>query len=82
MLFSKIVKLLPLFFRDPTYVLFVPVSVVFGYLHALVKLYAASTLHVVSFLCMTALLLPLDTALIYFNENGVLILSFLLDRLG
>ena len=48
MIFSKVVKLLPLVFRDPTNILFVPVSIFFGQLHALIKLYAGSTLHVVS----------------------------------
>ena len=46
---SKIVKLLPLFLREPLYVLFVPLSVLFGYFHGAIKLYAALTLHVVRY---------------------------------
>lgn len=48
MVFSKIVKLFPLFVREPSYVLYTPVSIVFGHLHGIIKLYAAMTLHVVS----------------------------------
>ena len=46
--FSKVVKLVPLLLREPLYVLLIPVSVVFGHLHGLIKLYAALSLNVVS----------------------------------
>ena len=45
---SKIIKLVPLFVRRPSDILMLPVSVIFGWLHGLIKLYAAMTLHVVS----------------------------------
>ena len=45
---SKLVKLLPLFVREPFYVLLAPLSVLFGYFHGAIKLHAALTLHVVS----------------------------------
>ena len=48
MVFSKIAKLFPLFSREPLYVLLAPVSIIFGQLHGLIKLYAAMTLNVVS----------------------------------
>ena len=47
MLASKIIKLFPLFVREPLYVLFAPFSALFGYFHGAIKLYAAMTLHVV-----------------------------------
>lgn len=46
MAFSKVIKLVPLFLRNPTYILFLPVSIVFGQFHAFIKFYAACTLHV------------------------------------
>lgn len=58
--FSKFAKLMPLFVRRPTDMLMVPVSIIFGYLHGFIKLYAGLTLHVVSrislqmFLCDSA----------------------------
>ena len=48
MIFSKFVKLIPLFLRDPASIILFPVSIIFGELHALIKFYAGSTLHVVS----------------------------------
>ena len=48
MILAKLVKLVPLFLRNPSYLFMAPVSVLFGQFHALIKLYAASTLHVVS----------------------------------
>ena len=60
MIFSKTVKLIPLFFRNPLNVLFIPVSILFGQLHALIKLYAGSTLHVVSSLQLSIILSLLD----------------------
>ncbi|KAH9428663.1 Type 2 glycosyltransferase [Pyricularia oryzae] len=43
--FSKVVKLVGLFRRHPADVVFLPVSVVFGYFHGLVKIYAGLTLN-------------------------------------
>lgn len=50
MVLSKVVKLIPIFIRCPTYLIYLPVSIVFGQFHAFIKFYAACTLHVVSFL--------------------------------
>ena len=46
--FTKVVKLVGLFRRHPRDVIFLPVSIVFGYFHGLIKLYALMTLHMVS----------------------------------
>jgi hypothetical protein len=43
MVFSKTIKLVPHLLRNPGDVRFVPVSIVFGYLHNLIKLYAVLT---------------------------------------
>lgn len=48
MCISKIVKLIGLFVREPSDLMFLPVSVLFGYLHGLIKLYALFTLRHVS----------------------------------
>jgi hypothetical protein len=45
--FTKVVKLVGLFRRHPSDVMFLPVSVVFGYFHGLIKLYALATLNMV-----------------------------------
>jgi len=42
--FTKVVKLMGLFLRNPCDLKFLPVSIVFGYLHGLIKLYALATL--------------------------------------
>ncbi|KAK4136838.1 glycosyltransferase family 2 protein [Trichocladium antarcticum] len=42
--FTKVVKLVGLFRRNPSDILFLPVSVLFGYFHGLIKLYALCTL--------------------------------------
>ena len=52
--FTKIVKLMGLLLRNPSDIVFVPVSIVFGYLHGLIKLYALCTL---SMVCLTLKLL-------------------------
>jgi hypothetical protein len=46
--FTKWVKLLGLFRRHPEDLVFLPVSIVFGYYHGLIKLYALFTLNQVS----------------------------------
>ncbi|RFU27413.1 hypothetical protein B7463_g8916, partial [Scytalidium lignicola] len=48
MCISKFVKLIGLFARDPSDLMFLPVSVIFGYFHGLIKLYALFTLRVTS----------------------------------
>ena len=48
MVISKWIKFVGHFLRHPVDVLLLPISVVFGYLHGSIKLYAACTLHVVS----------------------------------
>lgn len=45
--FTKWVKLLGLFRRNPRDVVFLPVSILFGYFHGFIKLYALFTLNMV-----------------------------------
>lgn len=45
--FTKFVKLMGLLLRNPSDIVFVPVSIVFGYFHGLIKLYALFTLNMV-----------------------------------
>lgn len=47
--FTKVVKLMGLFIRNPSDIMFLPVSVVFGYFHGLIKLYALITLNMVRY---------------------------------
>jgi hypothetical protein len=42
--FTKVVKLVGLFRRNPSDIVFLPVSILFGYFHGLIKLYALFTL--------------------------------------
>ena len=44
-LFSKLLKLLPHFIRDPRDLKFVPLSIFFSYAHGFLNLYALATLH-------------------------------------
>ncbi|KAI9863715.1 MAG: hypothetical protein M1830_006147 [Pleopsidium flavum] len=46
LVFTKSVKLLPHFYRYPTDVRFIPVAIIFGYLHGFIKIYALFTLNV------------------------------------
>jgi hypothetical protein len=46
--FTKVVKLVGLFRRNPSDIMFLPVSILFGYFHGLIKLYALFTLNEVS----------------------------------
>lgn len=48
MLFSKVIKLVGLFMREPADLIFLPVSIIFGYFHGFIKLYAGITLRMVS----------------------------------
>ena len=48
LLSTKVVKLLPHFALYPRDICFLPVTIIFGYLHGPIKLYAFFTLHVVS----------------------------------
>lgn len=48
--FSKVVKLVGLFRRNPSDLKYLPVSVLFGYFHGLIKLYALFTLNMVRIL--------------------------------
>ncbi len=41
--FTKVVKLVGLFARNPGDICFLPISVIFGYFHGLIKLYALFT---------------------------------------
>ena len=47
MLFSKIIKLVGLFVREPSDLMYLPISIVFGYFHGLIKIYALLTLRIV-----------------------------------
>ncbi|KAI1193229.1 polysaccharide synthase [Nemania serpens] len=46
--FTKVVKLIGLFRRQPSDIKYLPVSILFGYLHGLIKLYALVTLNMTS----------------------------------
>lgn len=46
--FSKVVKLVGLFRRHPADIIFLPVSIIFGYFHGLIKLYALFSLNMTS----------------------------------
>jgi cellulose synthase/poly-beta-1,6-N-acetylglucosamine synthase-like glycosyltransferase len=45
--FTKVVKLVGLFRRNPGDVMYLPLSIVFGYFHGFIKLYALATLNMV-----------------------------------
>lgn len=49
LVFTKVVKLAPHLYRYPMDIRFIPVAIVFGYLHGLIKIYALLTLNVVSY---------------------------------
>ena len=42
--FTKVVKLVGLFRKNPSDIIYLPVSILFGYFHGLIKLYALFTL--------------------------------------
>ncbi|OAQ98402.1 hypothetical protein LLEC1_04841 [Akanthomyces lecanii] len=46
--FTKVVKLMGLFRRNPADICYLPLSIVFGYFHGLIKLYALITLNMTS----------------------------------
>jgi len=50
MAISKVVKLIGLFMREPSDLVFLPASILFGYFHGWIKLYALATLRMVSLL--------------------------------
>jgi hypothetical protein len=58
MFFSKFIKLLGHYIRYPADFVLLPVSVLFGYFHGVIKLYAACTLNVVSLHTPTCVFLP------------------------
>ncbi len=45
--FTKVVKLVGLFRRNPSDIVYLPLSIVYGYFHGLIKLYALFTLNMV-----------------------------------
>lgn len=47
--FSKVVKLIGLFRRRTSDILYLPVAIIFGQFHGLIKLFALCTLHVVCY---------------------------------
>lgn len=54
--FTKVVKLMGLFLRNPSDVVFLPISIVFGYLHGFIKLYTLFTHRMVGFLTLFRLM--------------------------
>jgi hypothetical protein len=49
MLVSKFIKLLGHYIRHPVDIFLLPISILFGYFHGVIKMYAVLTLNVVSF---------------------------------
>jgi hypothetical protein len=47
MFWTKVIKLVGLFVREPTDIAFLPLSILFGYFHGLIKLWALATLRMV-----------------------------------
>lgn len=45
--YTKVIKLVGLFRRDPRDIIYLPVSIIFGYFHGLIKLWALMTLNMV-----------------------------------
>lgn len=45
--YTKVIKLVGLFRRNPRDIVYLPVSIIFGYLHGFIKLYALFTLRMV-----------------------------------
>jgi hypothetical protein len=60
MAITKVVKLIGLFVREPSDLMYLPVSILFGYFHGLIKMYALFTLRIVSHV-PNCLLRPLVT---------------------
>ncbi|KAI1935313.1 hypothetical protein LOZ57_006906 [Ophidiomyces ophidiicola] len=46
MLFTKFAKFFGYFRRNPFHIILIPISILFGYFHGIIKVYAACTLHV------------------------------------
>lgn len=63
---SKFIKLLGHYLRYPVDVLLIPVSILFGYFHGAIKMYAVMTLNVVcnSFLTLLSFFLSLFVVLV------------------
>lgn len=59
MFVSKFIKLLGHYIRYPVDVLLLPVSILFGYFHGIIKIYAVLTLNVVSFNLLLIIILCL-----------------------
>ena len=58
MAITKVTKLIGLFVREPSDFMYLPVSVLFGYFHGLIKLYALFTLRMVSHVLSSVLTYP------------------------
>lgn len=43
--FTKIIKLTGLLLQNPTDFIYIPISIIFGWFHGLIKIYALLTLH-------------------------------------
>lgn len=76
MFVSKFIKLLGHYIRYPVDFLLLPVSILFGYFHGLIKLYAAFTLNVVSTTSPCSVPSEVQT------HVGQLVLPTLLERLA
>ncbi len=50
MCWTKVIKLVGLFLRNPADVKYLPLSILFGWFHGFIKLYALATLKIVSHL--------------------------------
>lgn len=70
--FTKVVKLIGLFVRNPSDIMFLPVSIIFGYFHGLIKLNALLTLKMVGASCQC----PMFVVLTYDHRRpGVVVLT-------
>lgn len=65
--FAKTIKLIPHLLRNPGDVRFIPVSVLFGYFHNLIKLYGCITVTEVCYL--TPALVAIDARLTILLDN-------------
>lgn len=70
MFFSKFIKLLGHYRRYPADFLLLPVSILFGYFHGAIKIYAAVTLNVVSTFSSPFLILAIFTGVHKHQRGG------------
>lgn len=70
MIFSKFIKLITHFVRYPVDILLWPVSVLFGWVHGAIKVYAAITLSEVSYLYVSASWAQLTPSTDHLGQSG------------